>query len=145
MIILLEVTFTNNYNSEALFAYNVAFINASALTCNQNNYIMGVINPLGGSCLNIRNVITTLLDHLNVIECMSMITTAGVKIYGDANLKPYLSLFSYLTAVTLVTNFNFTGNYASYTVFNEIGSAIFIDSIFPLSINRGTFYVDFFF
>ena len=141
MVMLLQVTFTNNYDSEALYIYNVAFVNGSGVTCNQNNVIMGVINPYGGSCLNIRNVITTLMDSLNVIECSSLNTSAGIKLYNDDTITPYISLFPMLTAATKITNFNFSGNYANYSIDNEIGAAIYIDSIFPLAMDYGIFYV----
>ena len=141
MVMLIQVTFTNNYDSEALYIYNVAFVNGSGVTCNQNNVIMGVINPYGGSCLNIRNVITTLLDSLNVIECKSLNTSAGIKIYNDEGIVPYVSMFPILKTATQITHFNFTGNYANYSLFNEIGAAIYIDSIFPLAMDYGTFFV----
>jgi len=144
MIMLLDVTFTNNYDSEALYVYMVAFVNGSAITCNQNNWIMGVINPLGGTCLNIRNVLTTLLDSLNVIECTSLNTSAGVKIYNDDTIDQYAYLFPILTTATQITNFNFTGNYVNYSLYNEIGAAIYIDSIFPLALDYGIFYVKYF-
>lgn len=141
IVMLISVTFTNNFDSEALFLLNVAFFNGSDVNCQQNNVIMGVINPLGGTCLNFRNVITTLVDRLNVIECKSLNTSAGIKIYTDESLTPYVSKFPQLTAATKITNFNFSGNYANYSLFNEIGAAIYIDSIYPLSMDYGLFYV----
>lgn len=143
IVVLTDVSFISNYNSEALYLYNVAFMNASSLNCYQNNFFGGVINPLGGACLNLRNVVTKLMDILEVVECKSLNTSAGIKIFNDDTLNSMLPVFTAkgLIPATQITNFNFTNNYANYTLFNEIGSAIYIDSIFPLAIDKGIFYV----
>ena len=146
ILFLITVNFTNNYDSEALYAYNVAFINGSDVNCYQNNYRSLTINPNGGCCLNLRNIIATLMDHLTVIECKSLNTSAGIKIYNDDSINQvYLSqkttTFLALQEVTSITNAKFVSNYANYSVFNEIGAAIYIDSIFPLSINFCLFQV----
>lgn len=143
MVMFDKVEFISNYNSEALYLYSVAYFNAKNLTCLQNNFLLGVINPAGGACLNLRNVVTKVMNLLNVIECKSLNTSAGVKIFNDDSLTSMLPVFisKGLTPATLITNFNFSNNYANYNIFNEIGSAIYIDSIYPLSIDYGTFYV----
>ena len=144
MVMFLMVVFANNYDSEAFYANTLSSVYGSDINCTQNNEILGIINPLGGSCLNIRNVINTLLDKLNVVECKSLNTSAGIKIYNDDIINAYVASFPKLKAATLITNFNFTSNYANYSIFNEIGSAIYIDSIYPLYIDYGTFYVIFY-
>ena len=141
-VLMLTITrFINNFASDSVYVYNLGFVNITDIEFSQNNVMKGVINPMGGSCLNLRNIISTLITYITISESKSLNTTAGLKLFTDESINAYVTLLPMFPPGIKMSYYTFVNNYANYTILNEIGSAIYIDSHFGLMLNYGKFIV----
>lgn len=142
VLMLMTTRFINNFASDSVYAYNLGFLNISDIEFSQNNVMGGIVNPMGGSCLNLRNIIATLISYITISESKSLNTTAGLKLFTDESINTYIALLPMFPPGIMINYYTFVNNYANYTVLNEIGSAIYIDSHFGLMLNHGKFIVN---